>query len=271
MSFQNGKMAGRRFFLFFLFFFCSLIQPIDAVFLGTAKTGLQNLGSEQYPYSVYVPDEYMPDRGWPLVIALYVAGGKDETFVENWAREAQRRGFILLCPGFNIFMQGNPSAHDRRILKLIEEVRTQYEIDPGRVLITGFGDAGHYALYLGLQFPQDIRAVASIGNALEGPLERLFRFAYAEENRFPVLLLVKNADPAEDPKLQEGAELFRQKGYRVDTVPADSIQDVNDPSAIPFITNWFDEINKENRGKRMKVSAGVKQRFFKWMDDLWRS
>ncbi len=266
MSFQNGKTGGRRFFLFFLFFFCSLIQPIDAAFLGTPKTGLQNLGSEQYPYSIYVPEGYAADRSWPLVIALYVAGGKDQTFVENWAREAERRGFVLLCPGFNIFMQGNPSAHDRRILKLIDEVRAQYEIDPDRVLITGFGDAGHYALYLGLRFPEDIHSVASIGNALEGPLERLFRFAYAEENQFPVLLLVKSTKPAEDSELQEKVEFFRQKGYRVDAVPAESIQDVNDPSAIPFIVNWFDEIGKENRQKQMKHRGGLKQKFFKWLD-----
>jgi len=133
------------------------------------------------------------------------------------------------------------------------------------VFITGFGDAGHYALYLGLRFPEDIRSVASIGNALQGPLERLFRFAYADENRFPILLLMKSADPAQDPELQEKAGFFRQKGYRVDAVPAGSIQSADDPSPIPLIVNWFDEISKENRQKRVK-QQGLKQKFFKWLD-----
>lgn len=267
MNFQDKKIAGWRFFIFFLFLFCSLNQPIHAVFLGTPKTGLQNLGSEQYPYSIYVPQEYVSDRSWPLVIVLYVAGGgKDKELIEHWAREAQRRGFVLLCPGFNIFMQGNPSASDRRILKLINEVRTQYEIDSKRVLITGFGDAGHYALYLGMRFPQEINFVAAIGNALSGPLQKLFRFAYARDNRVPILILTGNQNPADDSRFQKELETFKNRGYQVDVVPAETISSAADPSAIPFVIDWFDEIGKKYRQGRTDDSSGLKQKLFKWLD-----
>lgn len=266
MNFRHSKKVGWSFFLFFLLFFCSFDRIGSATFFGVPKTGLQNLGSEKYPYSIYVPEGYASDRSWPLVIALYVAGGKDQTFVENWAQQAERHGFILLCPGFNIFMEGNPSAHDRRIQKLVEKVRTQYEIDSNRVLITGFGDAGHYALYLGMRFSDEISAVASVGNALHGPLEKLFRFSYAEENRLPILILTGSQNSEADPAIGQEAELFKQKGYSVEVVSAGEIKSANDPSPIPFILDWFDETGKTHRQTQKKYSLGLKQKFFKWLD-----
>ena len=235
------KKPTRSFFLFFILFFVSLNGLCLATFYGTPKTGLQNFGRDPYAYSVFVPQNYTPEHNWPLVIALQAAGKAGNETVQSWAREAGERGYILLCPAAPALISRSQTGDDTRILKLKAEVQSQYEIDPERVLLTGAGDAGHYALYLGLQHSREFSAIACVGNAAAGPLAKLFKFSLTTARRMPLLFLIGPQKGADDPALTADVEVFKKEGYAVQVIGSDALQSASDTAAHPFIMNWFEE------------------------------
>ncbi len=113
-------------------------------------------GSPQ-PYYLRLPKGYTPDRPWPLVIFLhgYVPETcKAEPWVlpaRQWAMAAER-GVIMAMP------------HGRRnsdflgigevdTLRVIEELRRWYRIDPDRILLTGCSMGGYGGWAIGLRQP----------------------------------------------------------------------------------------------------------------------
>jgi len=49
-------------------------------------------------FSMYVPEDYTPERQWPLVMALHGGGGNGRSFLWSWLRDARGRGAILIAP-----------------------------------------------------------------------------------------------------------------------------------------------------------------------------
>jgi predicted peptidase len=164
----KAKVSGLLVFSWCVFFSS---PPAESAYFGEVKTGLQNVAGDRYGYSLYIPEEYTPDRSWPLVIALHDRGGRGEELIQAWVSEAKQRGFIVFCPTYEEPRGEALFDHDKRLLKLKQEIQSQYEIDAGRILIAGSGIGGHYAFYLGLRYPKEFSAVVSIGNAVTGTLE----------------------------------------------------------------------------------------------------
>ena len=49
-------------------------------------------------FSMYVPEDYTPDRAWPLIMALHGGGGTGRAFLWSWLRSARTRGAVLIAP-----------------------------------------------------------------------------------------------------------------------------------------------------------------------------
>ncbi|MBI2299976.1 MAG: prolyl oligopeptidase family serine peptidase [Armatimonadetes bacterium] len=120
-------------------------------------------GSPQ-PYFVRLPDDYDPAKRWPLVLFLhgYVP---DTSKVDPWVlppnqwKMASDRGLILVMP------------HGRRnsdflgigevdVLRVIEEVRRWYQVDPDRIFMTGCSMGGYGGWALGLRHPDMFAGLA---------------------------------------------------------------------------------------------------------------
>src|SRR3990167_3781860 len=89
-------------------FFCSFHERSDAAFFGDVKTGLQNVAEDRYGYSLFVPENYTPDRKCPLVMALHDQGKRGEDYIQVWLEAAKERGFIVLCPTYEKPRSGLP-------------------------------------------------------------------------------------------------------------------------------------------------------------------
>lgn len=250
-------------------FLSSFSRTIDATFFGDVKTGLQNVASDRFGYSLFVPEEYAPDRKWPLVVALHDEGKRGEDYIMTWLDAAKERGIIVFCPTYEEPRSGVPFDHDERLLKLKRAVQEQYEVDPHRTLIAGFGRGGHYAFYMGLRYPQEFSAIASIGNAIEGSLKKLFSYSYAEVHQLPVLFLVEREEEitnSEDTLFE--LETFRQKGYSIETVEAERASDLKNPMTNSYILEWFEQVSEVREAGLKERPFSIRQSFYEWVDRL---
>src|SRR5258705_1612186 len=109
-------------------------------------------------FSLYVPEYYTPDRAWPLVMALHGGSGNGRGFLWSWLRDARSRGAILVAPTAT----GNTSNKSTWALmgedtdtpnlgRILDFVRSRWNIDATRLLLTGMSDGGTFCYVTGLE------------------------------------------------------------------------------------------------------------------------
>ncbi|MDE2378559.1 phospholipase [Bradyrhizobium sp.] len=103
-------------------------------------------------FSLYVPEYYTPDRAWPLVMALHGGSGNGRGFLWSWLRDARSLGAILVAPtatGPTWALMGEDSDTPN-LARILDVVRTRWNIDPSRLLLTGMSDGGTFCYVTGL-------------------------------------------------------------------------------------------------------------------------
>jgi len=137
------------------------------------STGLFHVGMEndvyaRGGYSLYVPENYCPERPLPLVVALHGGYGHGRDFLWIWLREARSRGFALLSPtSVGTTWSITRIDDDARPLKrYMEEVYARINIDRSRILVTGMSDGATFALCLGLREDSWFTAIAPVSGVL---------------------------------------------------------------------------------------------------------
>jgi phospholipase/carboxylesterase len=103
-------------------------------------------------YSLYVPEYYTPNHTWPLVMALHGGRGNGRNFLWSWLRDARSFGAILIAPtatGPTWALMGE-DTDTPNLMRILETVRGRYNVDPGRLLMTGLSDGGTFCWVSGL-------------------------------------------------------------------------------------------------------------------------
>ena len=163
-----------------------LFRPVSQFFLETAarddEDKLDRLAAEDRPgtrtgvlhghndpgqrggFSVYVPEDYDGAAPVPLVMALHGGSGHGRGFLWTWLREARTRGVILVSPTatgstWSLMEPEIDTAHLHRVLGL---VRSRWNVDGERLLLTGMSDGGTFAYVSGLQASSPFTHLAPI-------------------------------------------------------------------------------------------------------------
>ena len=116
-------------------------------------------GSDQQTTCLYsVPNRYVPDETWPLVVALHGHGSNAAAFHDLWKSVTDSLGFVLLTPqGENRAAEGLGwgwgNGAERAIQIAIDIVRKAVNIDPARIYLTGFSSGGAITYMMGLKYP----------------------------------------------------------------------------------------------------------------------
>ncbi len=126
----------------------------------TQDTGIIHVDNEpgsRGGYSMYVPEYYTPDRRWPLVMALHGGSGNGRGFLWSWLREARsyRRHPDRADrdrPGAEktTWALMGDDSDTPNLWRILEEVRTRWNVDPARMLMTGMSDGGTFCYVSGL-------------------------------------------------------------------------------------------------------------------------
>jgi phospholipase/carboxylesterase len=122
----------------------------------TANTGIlhdHNEPGSRGGFSVYVPEYYTPDRAWPLVMALHGGSGNGRGFLWSWLRDARSHGAILVAPtatGGTWALMGE-DTDSPNLARILELVRSRWNVDSTKLLLTGMSDGGTFCYVTGLE------------------------------------------------------------------------------------------------------------------------
>jgi predicted esterase len=119
-----------------------------------------------------VPTTHDPNQAWPLVVTCHgtYPFDRDDRQVREWRYAAETHGFILAAPrlrGTNAIL--TPLLEDqiavqykdeKAILRIVNDLVATYNVDPQRVLLTGWSAGGYAVFFTGLRNPNVFRAVA---------------------------------------------------------------------------------------------------------------
>jgi pimeloyl-ACP methyl ester carboxylesterase len=124
--------------------------------------------AEPTEYVVHLPPEYNPLYSYPAIVALHDGRGP-RSAVAWWAGEADRRGYIVVAPQYNLPGQSpdyryTTSEHAAVELAL-RDARRRYSIDSDRVFVGGSLIGGNMAWDYGLAHP-DLFAGAVVVSGL---------------------------------------------------------------------------------------------------------
>jgi len=178
----------------------------------------------------YVPESYDPAVAYGVVIWLHAPGGFDsKDLVARWKPLCDRCDLIFVAP---------KSAEDKwqtgdaaLAVRLLEEVRRTYRVDPARVVISGREGGGTLAWLVAFRHADRFRAVVAVDAPPSGrppenePLQRLALYvarsagsqfagdveaavARLREMKFPVTVKDLGADPR-DFRPEELSEVAR--------------------------------------------------------------
>lgn len=135
-------------------------------------------------YRVYTPANYDPTVSWPGVMFLHGGGGNINTSEKDHMKYfADKLGFVLISPdgtGFfpNVFHTWNAGSwgddsccgwaadHDiddvEFLSTVIDDVEGNFNVDPGRMYVTGMSNGGMMAYRLACELTDKISAVAAV-------------------------------------------------------------------------------------------------------------
>lgn len=123
------------------------------------KVGVMQFGvdeatgdGERGGFWLYVPENYSPDRSWPLVMALHGGNGTGGQFLWSWLRDARSFGAILVTPtaiGQTWALTGD-DVDSPNLARILDFVRSEWNVDEKRLLLTGMSDGGTFTYVSGL-------------------------------------------------------------------------------------------------------------------------
>ena len=102
--------------------------------------------------SIYIPEDYDPDRAYPIVTALHGGSGHGRAFLWTWLKEARSRELILISPTArgDTWALMQPEIDTKNIETILEAVRQRWNVDSDRLLMTGMSDGGTFSFMGGL-------------------------------------------------------------------------------------------------------------------------
>jgi phospholipase/carboxylesterase len=120
-------------------------------------------------FSLYVPEYYTPERAWPLVMALHGGSGNGRGFLWSWLRDARSLGAILVAPtatgttsNKNTWALMGEDDDTPNLGRILDSVRSRWNIDSARLLLTGMSDGGTFCYVTGLQSASPFTHLAPI-------------------------------------------------------------------------------------------------------------
>ncbi|PWU05594.1 MAG: hypothetical protein C5B51_14110 [Terriglobia bacterium] len=119
------------------------------------------------PYRLFIPDSYDKARPASLLVALHGAGGDENDFFDGYAQaplkpEAQRVGFVVVCPKGREPNSGYRGAAERDVFDVMAEVQRDYRIDPARIFLMGHSMGAFAAWRLAIAHPDIFAALGPI-------------------------------------------------------------------------------------------------------------
>jgi phospholipase/carboxylesterase len=179
-------------------------------------------------YWLYVPEDYAPEKAFPLAIVLHgtraPAYDTADKQINEWKRLAEDENFIVAAPVLDSVQGILPvikplwrkdlDRDERVILSLLNHLSGKYNIDCGRVLLTGFSSGGYPLYYTGLRNPTRFNAL--VADACNSSLDIFENVELTDEARETPIFIFWGKDDFRSIQ-REGWQAFRylrERGFK---------------------------------------------------------
>ncbi|MDP6657214.1 MAG: hypothetical protein QF607_02525 [Nitrospinaceae bacterium] len=158
----------------------------------TQPTGLQpnrkfKMGGKTYSYALHVPASVSPDT--PMIVVMHGMGGSGANTIRAWV-ERLGKEFVILCPSYPMGAWWSKNAEEL-VLKLVNETRATYPINPNRVFLAGLSNGAIGAYLIGMFHPDRFAGIVPIAGSIT---ERYMHFLVNLRNT-PAYLIQGAFDP----------------------------------------------------------------------------
>ena len=107
---------------------------------GTTFRGMASQTFRGWPYGIYVPDDYLGDEPFPLIIYLAGNSGPAIEGVQLASTAFERTGYLVVYP--NSWGGWWRTNTETMVDSLLKEVQRKYNVDPERVYLSGLSNGG---------------------------------------------------------------------------------------------------------------------------------
>jgi predicted peptidase len=124
---------------------------------------------KRYSYALYVPDLVSPDM--PMIVIMHGMGGSGANTIQAWIDRLGDK-FVILCPTYPMGAWWSQNA-ENFVLQLVNEIQTNYPIDPNRIFLSGLSNGAIGAYMMGMFYPDRFAGIIPIAG---GITKRLMSF-----------------------------------------------------------------------------------------------
>lgn len=150
-------------------------------------------------YEIQLPEEYDPQRTYPLIVSLHGAGHSPSDQIDWWSGsydatrqtrmgQATRHGYIVLAPAWMNDVQSQYTYTGREhasVLRCLRDAQRRFAVDTDRVFLTGHSTGADAAWDIGLAHPDLWAGVLPIaGLADYGPDAPKYVSQYWQNGRY---------------------------------------------------------------------------------------
>jgi predicted peptidase len=200
-----------------------------------------------FDYKIILPKDYDPEKAYPAVLA-FPPGGQtmdmvNVTLNQNWAGEAQRRGYIVVipaAPGGRLFFEEGA----RVFPQFLEQLLGNYKIRDNKFHIAGMSNGGISAFYIATSYPRYFLSVTGFPGYLpDATVQRV-----AALGGMCINMHVGELDSGWLEDMQQQASQFKAKGVTVRMTVEKGQSHVIRTLAGDGAARLFDEIEQTANG-----------------------
>ncbi len=119
------------------------------------------------PYRLFIPETYDGTKPTPLVVALHGMGGDENSLFDSYAngllkREAERLGFMVVCPKGRDAASMYRGAAEQDVLDVLAQVRQNYRVDAARIYLMGHSMGAYGTWSTAMDHPDIFAALGPI-------------------------------------------------------------------------------------------------------------
>lgn len=190
--------------------------------------------AQPWPFYLYLPETYTPDRGWPLFIGVNGSSTDGRECWNTWQRYADEKEYVLLCPeladpdGQLEQLRGNA-----KLLDILGRVYEENSLQP-KIFLAGFSAGGQFVHGYAFMNPNYIVGVSVMapGNYYRPP---------PSTRHIPFVVIVgERDDPGNVENASQLAQLLEQGGYSVQLHVLSGEGHTISGEAIDLTLNLFD-------------------------------
>lgn len=156
-------MKYRLILLFFILSFSGYAQDLRLQ-KGMITDSVPIPGTDHMNYAIYLPEDYNPDREWPVIFVFDIKG-KGKRALEAFAAAPGTGDFILV--GSNNVQNTSYEANFYIAKKLFSVVLKNFATDSRRIYTSGFSGGARLATAIAT-ISDDVKGVIACGAALPG-------------------------------------------------------------------------------------------------------